>query len=99
VSLTVVFQETALRALARIRSEDKAVFARTRHAITALADQPHPDSAVAWEHAALQGAARPNPTDEQRTKDQKARLPSGNRALDLCFLVAGAGFEPATSGL
>ena len=28
-----------------------------------------------------------------------ARLPSGNRAPDLHFLVAGAGFEPATSGL
>ena len=48
MSLTVVFQETALRALARIRSEDKAVFAQTRHAITALADQPYPDGAVAW---------------------------------------------------
>jgi mRNA-degrading endonuclease RelE of RelBE toxin-antitoxin system len=48
VSLTVVFQQTALRALARIRSEDKALFARTRHAIAALADQPHPDGAVAW---------------------------------------------------
>jgi len=48
VSLTVVFQQTALRALARIRSEDKAVFARTRHAIAALADQPYPDGAVAW---------------------------------------------------
>ena len=48
MSLTVVFQETALRALARIRSEDKAVFALTRHAITALADQPYPDGAVAW---------------------------------------------------
>jgi mRNA-degrading endonuclease RelE of RelBE toxin-antitoxin system len=48
VSLTVVFQQTALRALARIRGEDKAVFARTRHAITALADQPYPDGAVAW---------------------------------------------------
>jgi mRNA-degrading endonuclease RelE of RelBE toxin-antitoxin system len=47
VSLTVVFQQTALRALARIRSEDKAVFARTRHAITAVADQPYPDGAVA----------------------------------------------------
>jgi mRNA-degrading endonuclease RelE of RelBE toxin-antitoxin system len=48
VSLTVVFQETALRALARIRSEDKDMFARTRHAIATLADQPHPDGAVAW---------------------------------------------------
>jgi mRNA-degrading endonuclease RelE of RelBE toxin-antitoxin system len=48
VSLTVVFQETALRALARIRGEDKDMFARTRHAIATLADQPHPDGAVAW---------------------------------------------------
>ena len=52
MSLTVVFQETALRALARIRSEDKSedkdVFARTRHAIAMLADQPYPDGAVAW---------------------------------------------------
>ena len=48
MSLTVVFQETALRALARIRSEDKDVFARTRHAIAMLADQPYPDGAVAW---------------------------------------------------
>jgi mRNA-degrading endonuclease RelE of RelBE toxin-antitoxin system len=48
VSLTVVFQETALRALARIRSEDKEAFARTRHAIAMLADQPYPDDAVAW---------------------------------------------------
>jgi mRNA-degrading endonuclease RelE of RelBE toxin-antitoxin system len=48
VSLTVVFRETALRALARLRSEDKEVFARARHAIAALADQPYPDGAVAW---------------------------------------------------
>jgi mRNA-degrading endonuclease RelE of RelBE toxin-antitoxin system len=48
VSLTVVFRETALRNLARIRSEDKDVFVRTRHAIGALANQPYPDGAVAW---------------------------------------------------
>jgi mRNA-degrading endonuclease RelE of RelBE toxin-antitoxin system len=48
VSLTVVFRETALRGLARIRSEDKDAFTRTRQAIAALADQPHPDGAVAW---------------------------------------------------
>lgn len=47
MSLTVVFQETALRALSRIRSEDKDVFARARHVIAALADQPCPDGAVA----------------------------------------------------
>jgi hypothetical protein len=33
VSLTVVSRETALRNLARIRSEDKDLFARTRRAI------------------------------------------------------------------
>jgi mRNA-degrading endonuclease RelE of RelBE toxin-antitoxin system len=48
VSLTVVFRETALRNLARIRGEDKELFARTRRAISALADQSYPDSAVAW---------------------------------------------------
>ncbi|HVB46747.1 MAG TPA: type II toxin-antitoxin system RelE/ParE family toxin, partial [Streptosporangiaceae bacterium] len=34
--------------LARIRGEDKDVFARARHAIATLADQPCPDGAVAW---------------------------------------------------
>jgi hypothetical protein len=32
-------------------------------------------------------------------EDQKARPPSGDQAPDLHLLVAGAGFEPATSGL
>lgn len=48
MSLTVVFRETALRTLARIRSEDKDLFTRTRRAISALADQPYPERAVAW---------------------------------------------------
>jgi len=48
VSLTVVFRETALRNLARIRREDKELFARTRRAATLLADQPYPEGAVAW---------------------------------------------------
>jgi mRNA interferase RelE/StbE len=48
VSLTVVFRETALRNLARVRGEDKDLFTRTRRAISALADQPHPPGAVAW---------------------------------------------------
>jgi mRNA-degrading endonuclease RelE of RelBE toxin-antitoxin system len=48
VSLTVIVRETALRNLARIRSEDKDLFTRTRRAISALADQPYPESAVAW---------------------------------------------------
>jgi mRNA interferase RelE/StbE len=48
VSRTVVFRETALRALARVRSDDKEAFAQIRRAIAALAHQPHPDGAVAW---------------------------------------------------
>jgi mRNA-degrading endonuclease RelE of RelBE toxin-antitoxin system len=48
VSLTVVFRETALRKLARIRSEDKDLFARTRRNVALLADEPYPASAVAW---------------------------------------------------
>jgi hypothetical protein len=38
-------------------------------------------------------------TDERRTNDQEARSAPGDQASDLHFLVAGAGFEPATSGL
>ncbi len=48
MSLTVVFRQTALRHLARIRSEDKELFVRTRRAIALLADQPYPKDAVAW---------------------------------------------------
>ena len=48
MSLTVVFRETALRNLARIRGEDKDLFIRTRRALGALADQPYPEGAVAW---------------------------------------------------
>ena len=48
MSLTVVVQETAIRALARIRSEDKDAFAQIRQAMSALADQPRPDAAAAW---------------------------------------------------
>jgi hypothetical protein len=48
VSLTVVFRETALRSLARLRGEDKDLFTRTRRATSALADQPYPPGAVAW---------------------------------------------------
>ena len=47
MSLTVVFRETALRNLARIRAEDKDLFVRTR-GIALLADQPYPEGAVAW---------------------------------------------------
>jgi mRNA-degrading endonuclease RelE of RelBE toxin-antitoxin system len=48
VSLTVVFRETALRNLARLRSEDKDAFTQARTAIAALADGPRPSGAVAW---------------------------------------------------
>jgi mRNA-degrading endonuclease RelE of RelBE toxin-antitoxin system len=48
MSLTVVVQETALRALARIRADDKEAFALIRRALAALADQPRPDKAVPW---------------------------------------------------
>lgn len=48
MSLTVVFRQTALRNLARIRSEDKDLFGRTRRAIALLADEPYPKNAVAW---------------------------------------------------
>jgi mRNA-degrading endonuclease RelE of RelBE toxin-antitoxin system len=48
VSLAVVVQDTALRALARIRAEDKEAFASVKRALAALAEQPHPREAVAW---------------------------------------------------
>ena len=48
MSLTVVVQETALRALARIRAEAKEAFASIRRALAALAEQPRPDEAVPW---------------------------------------------------
>jgi len=48
MSFTVVVQETALQALARIRAEDKDAFASIRRALGALAEQPHPGEAVAW---------------------------------------------------
>jgi mRNA interferase RelE/StbE len=48
VSLTVVFRETTLRNLARIRGTDKDLFVRTRRSVALLADQPYPEGAVAW---------------------------------------------------
>jgi mRNA-degrading endonuclease RelE of RelBE toxin-antitoxin system len=48
MSFTVVVQETALQALARIRAEDKGTFTSVRRAVAALAEQPRPDQAVAW---------------------------------------------------
>ena len=47
MSLTVVFRETALRTLARIRSDDKEAFTQVRRTLAALADEPHP-GAIAW---------------------------------------------------
>ena len=46
--MTVVFREAALRALARIRSDDKEAFTQIRRTIAALADQPHPEDTVPW---------------------------------------------------
>lgn len=48
MSLTVVFRETALRNLARIRSEDKDLFVQMRRAVVLLTDHPYPEGAVAW---------------------------------------------------
>jgi mRNA-degrading endonuclease RelE of RelBE toxin-antitoxin system len=48
VSLNVVFRQTALRTLARIRREDREFFARTRRAIASLPGDPRPDDAVPW---------------------------------------------------
>ena len=48
MSMTIVFRETALRTLARLRGKDKDLFIRTRRAISTLADQPHPESTVTW---------------------------------------------------
>lgn len=48
MSLNVVFRETALRTLARIRRENKDFFSRTQRAIASLPDDPRPDDAVPW---------------------------------------------------
>ena len=48
MSLTVVFRETALHMLADVRRADQEAFSRIRGALAALADQPHPDGAIAW---------------------------------------------------
>lgn len=48
MSRIVVFRETALRTLTRIRSEDKDLFVRARRGVALLADQPYPEGAVAW---------------------------------------------------
>lgn len=48
MSLAVVFRETALRNLARIRGDDRAAFARVRDVIASLAEFPRPGGAVPW---------------------------------------------------
>jgi mRNA-degrading endonuclease RelE of RelBE toxin-antitoxin system len=53
MSLTVVVQDTAVGALARIRAEDREAFFRIRHALLALADEPHPDGAVPWGNSGI----------------------------------------------
>ena len=60
-----------------------------------------PPSNVVWclslaQRAALRGPVPP--TSGQRMIKRPDRRP-GDQAPDLHFLVAGAGFEPATSGL
>jgi len=56
MSLPVVFRETALRNLARIRGEDKDLFTRTRRAISTLADQPYRGCPLEHEPSFLVGA-------------------------------------------
>jgi mRNA-degrading endonuclease RelE of RelBE toxin-antitoxin system len=51
VGLTVVYKETAAPALRRPRDSDRAAFGRVRGVISALADDPYPDSAVPWGHS------------------------------------------------
>ena len=58
MGLTVVFRETALRNLARLRGEDKDLFTRTRRAISALAGEPYSESAVAWGATGVYAATR-----------------------------------------
>lgn len=53
MSLTVIFRETALRSMARIRGDDADAFVRARAAIAGLGHQPHPDGAVAWGTAGI----------------------------------------------
>lgn len=46
--LTVIYQDAARPALARIRATDKEAFRRAASAILALADDPYPAGAVPW---------------------------------------------------
>jgi mRNA-degrading endonuclease RelE of RelBE toxin-antitoxin system len=46
--MAVVFRETALHALADIRSNDKEAFLQIRRTLAGLADEPRPDNAVGW---------------------------------------------------
>lgn len=59
MSLTVVVRETALRALARIRADDREAFDAIRRALAALADDPRPDGAVAWGGSGIYRLHRP----------------------------------------
>jgi mRNA interferase RelE/StbE len=47
VTLTVVFRDTALRSLARIRRHDRDLFVRTRRTLAMLANEPYPEGSVA----------------------------------------------------
>jgi len=79
MSLTVVVQETALRTLARIRAEDKEAFASIGRALAALAEQPHPDQAVAWGGSGIYRLRLPHwgtPPDGRRVAGHVARAQS-----------------------
>jgi hypothetical protein len=69
-------------------------------------DRPHHGPACASHGCRLMPVSsacgqtvHPDPANELPTDDQEGPTTIGDQAPDLDFLVAGAGFEPATSGL
>lgn len=48
MGLTLVLRETARSGLAALRAADKEMFRAAVRAMTALADQPYPETAVPW---------------------------------------------------
>ena len=74
MTFAVVVQETAVRALARIRAEDKEAFASIGRALTALAGQPHPPRAVAWGGSGIYRIVRPEPHGHRGTLKHHHRL-------------------------
>ena len=57
MSLTVVFRQTALRGLARLRGQDTDLFTRTRQAISQLPDQPAPTTPPVGRYRHLVGGS------------------------------------------